>query len=412
MTMVCNAATIPVLYFILEKKTFAEWATALACLNLWCFPESARNLLITSGNHGHGDKRKSLTIKFLAAAGLCAVGTLLLHVVGWDHRGTDGQRFVGLIPLLILMLGIPIRFRIAELKGQLQATGQWKLQASLVSGANLLLGLAVIAAAWLSRNVNVIATVYVLMLLVQLVVFRRLMGDKRALPVLDSRVKSESTSFAAAMALSFGPLLFSQGDKIGLRFVLSETQLAEYAFYVAIAGQINVIGALPCIPLAAWFRRAPENREGLLRTAQLLNLVLVILSIIGIFVGFWFLKAKFPGLIYSKLSGSLLFCAVCIYGMISLNGPAYFLLIGQGRYKLVGWVNLGIAILSLCLIMILGRIYGIHGAVLGNVVFGLTVFWAFPAYNAVHAGKTGWLLGGFAALCLLMLSVLPLFFSF
>lgn len=408
--MACNAATIPVLYFILEKKTFAEWATALACLNLWCFPESARNLLITSGYHDMAGGKSALSFKFLAVAGVFALGTIFLHILGLREVGTLSGLLSALAPLVILMLAIPLRFRVAECKGLLQASGQWRLHATLVSGVNLMLSLAVILAAWLTKNVNVIAAVYVLMLFVQIKIFGRLVDDRQS-SVTDFKAASEATSFVGAMALSLGPLLFSQGDKVGLRFVLGDTQLAEYAFYVAIAGQINVVGALPCIPLAAWFRQSPEKRPELLRTAQKWNLILVLLSMLGICAGFLLLKALFPGLVYSKLSGSMLFCAVSIYGLISLNAPAYFLLIGHGHYRVVGWVNLFLATLSLGAIMMLGRGFGIHGAIIGNIVFGLTVLWGVGAYRAVGGPKTGWLLGGLAALCLLNFSLILLTLS-
>lgn len=402
-TMVSNAATIPVLYFILEKKAFAEWVTALACLNLWCFPESARNLLITSGYQKMTDGKNALSYKFLAVAGLFAMGTLLLHILGMRDVGTASLLWRELAPLIMLMLAIPLRFRLAEFRGVLQANGQWRLHASLVSGVNLMLSLTIILTALLTKHVMVIAAVYVVMLFVQIKIFGRMVGN-RSSQVVEFKSSSESTTFVGAMALSLGPLLFSQGDKVGLRFVLGDTQFAEYAFYVAIAGQINVVGALPCIPLAAWFRQLPEKRLGLLQTAQKWNLISVSVIMFGICAGYLMLKTVFPGLVYSKLSGTLLFCTASIYGLISLNAPAYFLMIGQGHYRVVGWVNLLLAILSLGAIMLLGRSYGIHGAIMGNIVFGLTVLWGVRAYRRVGGPKTGWLLGGLAALCMFILS--------
>jgi O-antigen/teichoic acid export membrane protein len=409
-TMVCNAATIPVLYFVLDKGTFAEWATALACLNLWCFPESARNLLITSGYHDVGRNQGVLTCKFVAVAGVCALATLLLHVLGLPRNGSITEMMELLAPLLILALAIPLRFRVAEFRGRLQASGKWRLHALLTSGLNLLLSVCVIATAYLTRNVKAIAAAYALVLFVQARIYAWMAGGEPP-PVAEFKGPAGTTSFAGAMALALGPLLFSQGDKIGLRFVLSEAQLAEYAFYVAIAGQINVVGALPCIPLAAWFRQAPEKRDRLLRMAQYWNIILVVISMLGVLAGFFLIKALFPDVAYSKLSGALLFCAVSIYGLLSLNAPAYFLLIGQGEYRLVGWGNLLIAGLSLGAILLLGSIYGIYGAVMGNIIFGFTVLWGILAHRRTGGEKTGWLLGGFAALCMMLLSFLSLYIS-
>lgn len=410
LSMVCNAATIPLLYFILEKAAFAQWATALACLNLWCFPESARNLLVTSGYQDQPSGKNSLTPLFLGVAACFALATMLLQIVGMKQGGRFSELMMSLAPMAILMLAIPFRFRVAECKGLLQANGQWRLHATLVSSMNLLLSVGVVVAAWFTENVVAMAAVYLLVLFGQYLVFERVASIPAPTPQ-ESPVARRQINFAGAMALSLGPLLFSQGDKIGLRFFLSDEKLAEYAFYVSIAGQINIVAALPCIPLAAWSRQSQERRPALLQTAQRWNFRLVVASMLAIGSGFLIFRLFFPGLAVSKLSGTLLLCTVCIYGLISLNGPAYFLLVGQGHYRVVGWVNLLLAALSLGAILLLADMYGITGAILGNLVFGLTVLWGFQASKNVGGPRTSWLIGGVAAVFMFVLGLLVITFS-
>jgi O-antigen/teichoic acid export membrane protein len=406
MTMLCNAATLPVLYFFLDKSIFAGWATALACLNLWCFPEAARTLLVTSGHVGQIGEKANLRSRLLLVSCVSAVLTMLGQWLWLGGGSASESVWVYLAPEIVLSLGIPLRFVIAERRGELQSRGEWRRQAIVMGCLNLGMSMGLILTAWFSHHVGVIAMAYVTGLLVQALTLAhgRTGAISRAAPVS----VRQAPKFLAALVLSLGPLIFTQGDKLILRHILDVSAFADYTFYTALAGQISILSALPCVPLVAWFQHSERDRPRLLETSQRWNLYLVLFSVVGLLAGIGILRELFPYTIFGKLSFSASGALIAIYGAFSLNGPSYFLLLGHGRFALVGSISLFLAIVSVIAVGILGFNYGLQGAIVGNAIFVLTVVLGIPASRLSPSASRGWRAGAWSAIALfgLMLFVL------
>jgi len=399
--MLCNAATLPALYFFLDKSVFATWATALACLNLWCFPEGARTLLVTSGHAGSSAAGIGLRDRLMLVAGGVAALTMLGQFIWLYRREPAGEALSYLAPEILLSLAIPLRFFIAERRGELQAGGLWRQQALVMGSLSFGMSAGVILTAWLSHRVELIAVAYVVGVLCQSLA---LAGKRPQGEAVVPHVTSGSVpSFWGALALSLGPLILTPGDKVVLRLILDTQVFADYTFCTALAGQISILSALPCIPLVAWFQQPEASRARLLATARRWNLHLILLSVVGLIGGFAILQAVLPQSRFGHLSLTVAAALILNYGAFSLNAPGYFLLLGHGRFNFAGYSSMSLALLAVMTIGGLALAFGLMGAVAGNAVFALTVLMGPVAGRLSPEVARGWWPGVWWAVAMLVI---------
>lgn len=379
---ICSAALSPLLYFFLDKEVFATWVTCIAWFTLWCFPESIQSLLVTTGLKSpigslSNNSKGLLAVSLTFGAIFLVIQTCWLMSL---HTPTSIVR--ALAPQIILFLGIPLRFLIAEKRGVLQAAGRWQLLATANSAATITLNVAIVTVAWFMGSSIAMAGTYFAILCAQALFYSRISGI-RCSPHEELMDHALQPRFVAVIALAIGPLIFSQGDKILLSYTLKNSALAEYAFCSAVAGQISMLSALPCIPLAAWANTNPGHRDTLLRAALRWNSLIIFMCLSGLVAVVIYGRNYLPEVMQAKMHPRELIFMAVIYSAVAFNAPAYFLLLGLRKFSALGSVVILASSASLLAIVALSLSYGLTGAIMGNIVYGVTVLLIIPAYKAI-----------------------------
>jgi O-antigen/teichoic acid export membrane protein len=192
---------------------------------------------------------------------------------------------------------------------------------------------------------------------------------------------------------SLGSVLFGQVDRLVVGAFLETRVVGMYSAITTIAGQINLLSALPVQPLIPLINQTNvANRPALaseikrafqLSTITALSLALVIYSFAPLIV--ILVKELTPQTI------TPLRMAAVIYGVFSINATGYYILLGTNRLTHLLSIQLGSGVLSLILIVIGAGRYDLEGAVVGNVGYWGVWLLTFAAMRCVDIRAGEWL---------------------
>lgn len=179
--------------------------------------------------------------------------------------------------------------------------------------------------------------------------------------------------------IAIGNAIFAQGDKFIVGGIFSAYETGFYAGITNIAAQINSISALPIQPILPFLSHQlntekPDKTfiESTLKLALLFN---TIISLTIALILMLFGREVLSILIDEKQSFNNIFTfriAVLIYAIYSLNAVGYYILLSLKKLQLQSFIILICGLSSLTLIYLLGKSFGINGAIWGNAGFCFT----------------------------------------
>lgn len=194
---------------------------------------------------------------------------------------------------------------------------------------------------------------------------------------------------------SVGGAIFGQLDRIVVGSMLGASVLGIYSVMTSIATQINALSSVPIQPLIPYVSQLWSQGGGAAkRVAREFQRSLSVNAAISIGMAICLIAIapELTNMILSRVNDlhvtTYFQLVVAIYAIYSLNAAGYFVLFATNNEKVNMVVVLCSGVLALLLIMLLGRRYGLLGAVLGNVGFAGTLALNWIASRRVGAHAT------------------------
>lgn len=220
----------------------------------------------------------------------------------------------------------------------------------------------------------------------------------------------------AAWASALGSVAFGQCDRLIVGGILGAPLLGIYSAVTNVTSKINSFSGTAVQPLVPSLSRDVAMKvpfEGRIRQAVQVNALIAMEAGIFLFVlADWVMRVIVPGSATPLNILGLQVTAV-IYSLYSLNAPGYFILFSMGKAQTNAVIVLLSALISLVLIFVGARNFGLLGALIGNAgyigisfmtilslrSFGISirryVMWiAFPLTGFSIAMVVGLTLGG------------------
>jgi O-antigen/teichoic acid export membrane protein len=180
----------------------------------------------------------------------------------------------------------------------------------------------------------------------------------------------------ATWIATLGSAAFSQCDRLIVGGVLGAPVLGLYSAITGITSKINSFSGTAVQPLVPSLSRDAAinaSSEAQIRQAVHLNALIAIGSGIFLFVlADWIVRVMVPGANGPHEIMGLQIAAV-IYALYSLNAPGFFILYSLGGARTNATVVLSSGIISLGLILLGARYFGLVGALAGNAGYLLTL---------------------------------------
>ena len=172
----------------------------------------------------------------------------------------------------------------------------------------------------------------------------------------------------ATWTATLGSAAFSQFDRLIVGGVLGPSVLGVYAVITNITSKINSFSATAVQPLVPSLSRdaSLSGAEGRIRQATRLNALIAIEAGIFLYVlADWIMRMLAPGATARQDILGLQIAGV-IYALYSLNAPGFYILFSIGAARTNAAVTLSSGVVSLALILVGARYFGLLGALAGN----------------------------------------------
>lgn len=174
----------------------------------------------------------------------------------------------------------------------------------------------------------------------------------------------------AAWASALGSVAFGQCDRLIVGGILGAPLLGIYSAVTNMTSKINSFSGTAVQPLVPSLSRDVAMKvpfEGRIRQAVRVNALIAMEAGIFLFVlADWVMRVMVPGAATPLNILGLQITAV-IYALYSLNAPGYFILFSMGKAQTNAVIVLLSALISLVLIFVGARNFGLLGALVGNV---------------------------------------------
>lgn len=218
---------------------------------------------------------------------------------------------------------------------------------------------------------------------------------------------------------SLGSAVFSRADRLVVGSLLSPEILGMYSAITDITTQINGISALPAQPLVPFLSRCSiSNRDDLEIIRHKIKQSVELNAFVSLGLG-GALITMAPFILDFLLGNKLITIdiiaftiATTIYSIYSLNAVGYYVLLGINAANICAIIQLSIGLISLLLISIGAKNFGLTGAVLGNsfylFIYGLT----FTSLRYLNIPNISWFKWLFQPLMWFGLVLLVSFFRF
>ncbi len=399
LALLCNTLTAPLLYAILPTGEFATWAASYALLNLACFPEVSINLWSAANVASTAGKAPDELRKLAALSILIMLAGLGVQTVLTSHQNSEES--APLAPTAaILLLVIPLRLKLAELKGSLISARQWQKLNILQAGGAALTAALLIGSSCLGIGSAGLAFAYLSAIsfqysLASYIVPRTGLQNQRT----EKAPNEKRPNVWDLVIFGAGPVIMSQGDRICLYHLLNPEDYGIYILSVTIGSQINTLSALGSQQLLSR-NRGPLDRDHDVWTCTRTTIGIALTS--GLLV-LLFLPSLLPMLGKPTPPTNLLMLLVLVYAALAINSPGYFYIIGQGKWSEVSAVVLAASIFALAMTISLAYANGIYGAIYGNIGY-LVAIWLNYRTSCLTSKRFLWKLSLGYALILSMLA--------
>jgi O-antigen/teichoic acid export membrane protein len=393
--------TVPILIHIIGIEEYGLWVLVSAAVGLIALADTGFSMSTTIfiardlANQDNDGIVETLTV-IIGAMLLLATLISLMFFWGADILADlfptlqEPQRVVAQQALQISGLVIWTRMLQQIFVGIEQAYHQYGVMNAIGTGQALLSGLGMLAVAWLGGQTIALMQWQVVVtaagMLIHAVVVWRLLHHVQLRPRWNSAKSRTIMRYSGLTWLvSLGGVLFGQGDRVIVGGLLGTHALGVYAAITNITVQINSFSALPVQPLlptisSFWARKDVDNLSMRQRIQQALHInALIALGMgAGLFVFAPLItKLIIPG-VYSNEYTVIFQIAVVIYALYSVNAVGYYVLFAVDAIKTCMYIRLVSGIATLLFVAVGASMWGITGAIIGNVgyllVFLITIF--------------------------------------
>lgn len=197
---------------------------------------------------------------------------------------------------------------------------------------------------------------------------------------------------------TLGGVLFNQGDRLVVGALLGTGALGVYGAITNVTVQINGLSALivqPLLPLVGKLTARRDHDQALLREHVKRAFRLNAFAALGMGGALITLAPLVMGLLIpGEVPAEYVLAfraATIIYALYSMNAIGYYLLFAVNKVSANTLIALASGSVSLCLIAIGGRAFGLMGAVIGNAGFLFTWLMIWMGMDYVRIGASAWL---------------------
>lgn len=196
---------------------------------------------------------------------------------------------------------------------------------------------------------------------------------------------------------SLGSALFSRGDRIIVGNILGAQGLGIYAVITDIVVQINQISALPVQPLLPQLSRLlSQGQQHAVKDAIAKCLTINALVSFGLGLTILTFAPEIDSFLIeaNHSHSSLLRLATLIYAVYSVNAVGYYSLLGLDRVTICAFWQMAAGGLALGSILLGSQLFGLQGAILGNLAYwilSMITFYAMKYLSIPTKDWAGWL---------------------
>jgi len=196
---------------------------------------------------------------------------------------------------------------------------------------------------------------------------------------------------------TLGGVLFSQCDRLIVGSLLGVRVLGIYAAITSITVQINAFSALPVQPLLPALSSMVDTNDDIQLLQFKVKRALQINALVALGMGAGLLTLA-PIVISFVIANvpvdelqSIFYSATIIYTLYSLNAVGFYALIGLNKMKAFMIIQFMSGIISLLMIGIGARLFGLSGAVFGNIGYLGSWLLIVFAMKYLHIPLRSWL---------------------
>lgn len=388
--------TIPVLVRFLGIHEYGVWSLAYAVVGLMMLGETgisaAATVFLSKDLDETGSDEASNTLAFILASG--AFICLVLGVVLWFFAPalvgsliafSTADRIEAGRAVSIAGLAVAAFILQRVLIGVEQAFDRYGVISALDVAQSLLANGGLMAVAWMGgKSVAMMkwqAFAWGCFLVVHsCFVWRLAVGRKLALRWNGSKAKRIIRFSMAAWTSMLGSTAFNACDRLIVGALLGAPALGIYSAITNITSRINSFSGMavqPLMPSLSRDSRKTPTVESRIREAAHLNVVIAVAA--GIFLCVLadrVMSVMVPG---SNTSEGVLGLqiATLVYALYSINAPGYYILFSVGQEWKNATITLFSGTISLGLIFVGARYFGLLGALAGNAgyIFTLLMIW-------------------------------------
>lgn len=409
--LLLSLVSVPLLVRLMGAAEFGVWTWVSATVNLITVVEAGLSISTTVflardlAAEDHESFAKTLTVgaaTLFILSVVAGVGVVLAAPLLLDWVPTGGTPDVHALSDALKISGIVVFCRVLQqlFVGGMQAGKFYSRIAllALIQAIVLSVGLVAVAASGgrVLELMTATAVASCVMLMLHVYAFVRVPNMKiwrfawswtRAREMLRYGVSTWLTSVGGA--------IFGQLDRIIVGSMLGASTLGIYSVMTSIAMQVNALSSVPIQPLVAYASQLwSQGGEAAKRVVWKFQRSFAINAVISIGMAIC-LIAIAPELTNIMLPqaddapvATYFQLVVAIYALFSLNAAGYFVLFAINGEKVNMVAVLFSGALALFLIFILGRQFGLLGAVIGNAGYVTTLILNWIASRRLGAKIT------------------------
>jgi len=382
---VISLLAIPFVIRFLGIREYGVWSLAYAVLALMTMSESGISVAATvflSKDLAKDDSHevsRTLTFILISAVSLAAALGLFLWIAGpfivrplaafgGAERAEAGRA--------MQIAGSAVSFFILQrtLVGIEQAFDCYAAINVLELSQSLLANVGLVVVAWFGgRTIDMMkwqVLAYAVLLASHCCVVFRLLRNKRlSFEWSGTKARRIFRYSVATWTATLGSAAFSQCDRLIVGGVLGAPLLGIYAAITNITSKINSFSSTAVQPLVPLLSRGgalnSEVRDRIRQATHLNGLIAIEAGVFLYVLADWVMRVMVPGAVARQDILGLQIAAV-IYALYSISAPGFFILFSFGEAQTNAIATLSSGVVSLILILVGARYFGLLGALAGN----------------------------------------------
>jgi len=409
-----SLVTVPLLIRLMGINNYGLWTLVIAVIGIFGLAEAGLSVSTTvflSRDLAQGDATGVSQTLTVTTAAMLLIATGAGGLMWWGAplgislfpKLDDTQRLVTIQAVQVGGLVIWSRLLQQIMVGVLQAYRRYDLTTTVISIQTVVLNVGLLAITWLGGGIILMmwwqAVVGLAVLGLLVIIVWRLLSIFGLRPCFD-RAKSQMLIRYTIMTwlVSLSSTLFSQLDRIIVGIMLGTDMLGVYGAITSVSSRINALSAAPVQPLLPELSNLlAKPKINYATIEQKVQQSLQFTSVVALGLGA-LLFTMAPTIVEVMLPGAtnvseyifVFQLAVTIYTVYSLNSVGYYILLGNSVRQCTA-VQLASAGVSLLLIMVGAEMFGLSGAIGGNVGYWGVWLLTFLGMKFLGISATDWI---------------------